>query len=174
MVEYLKFLLDKKIFSNEEFDYYYILKLIMKDKYINRIVLNFYYLLEISIPEDFLTLYNSQEVFKKDDKYDDMYDEMYGGNPLFYDNINNLNKLPDKSYFKEEPLQISIDDLYHEYQELIRTNTSKLLYYINIINYSTYCVKYKDIIKPHILQDLLNSIINVLETFNYNEILILY
>jgi len=77
-------------------------------------------------------------------------------------------------YFKEMALDISIDNLYDEFHYLNETRTSKLLYEINIINYSTFCVKYKSLINNELLENILNCVINALDGFKYDNILILY
>jgi len=88
MLKYLKFLLDEKIFSKDNFDHKFIVSLLTKDHYINRLILNFYYLLDIHIPDEFLKLYNDHEAFKND-----FYDA-----PGYFYIINDLTQLTTKSY----------------------------------------------------------------------------
>ena len=86
-------------------------------------------------------------------------------------------------------MDITIDELYNEYHYLNKTNSSQLLYYRNIINYSTFCIRDKQLdynaldIDAEILErslvneklkNILICVINALETFNYDHILILY
>ena len=176
MINYLRKILNDKCFG-EPSDYSEIIKLLNKDYYNNtinyssRLIRNFYNILDIEIPPDFM------ELIKED-------------LPL-YKSMQEIPLLYNKEYFKETPLTISIDELYEEFHYLNETKTSQYLYYINIINYSTFCVKQKSIIDDYncldvtfktlksnqvikLLNNLLQYIINALETFNYNEILILY
>jgi len=152
MIEYLRKLLSKDSCNFTNFDL--VIELLTKNKYISRLIRNFYYILDIEIPEDFLTYIKDKSKLNK--------------------LITDIKSIGNKTYFKENALIINIDDLYDEYHYLNHTKTSKNLYYINIINYSVFCAKYKNDIKSDILLDLLNCIINALDTYAYNDILILY
>ena len=189
MINYLKKLLNEKSFGSPS-EYSKIILLLEKDYYNNtlnyssRLIRNFYNLLDIKIPIDFL------DSIKKNIKLSK--------------SMNEISSLHEKNYFSETPLNISIDELYEEYHYLNETNSSQYLYYINIINYSIFCVKHKSIGQKYdklfediltkkekngtflrreilsatgvneLLNNLLIYIIKALETFNYKDILILY
>lgn len=162
MISYLKKIIESKNFGEIE-DYPLIINL-LNNMYTSRLLRNFYYYFEIEIPETFLKSITENNKLNKE--------------------LCEIPELPDKDYFRESILNINIDDLYDEYHYLNETNTSKLLYHINIINYSTFCVKHKSIIKQYnqkdlihineLLLNILNLIINSLDTYNYYVILLLY
>ena len=181
MICYLRQLLDTKYFGDPS-EYPEIIKILNKDyynsplNYSSRLIRNFYYMLDIKIPPDFMDLIKD--------------------NGPLYRSMEEIPLLPDKVYFKETPITISIDELYDEFHYLNETRTSQYLYYINIINYSTFCVKHKSIGEKYdilidtddkenestlkspevnkLLHNLLKHIVDALETFNYNEIFGLY
>ena len=157
---YLRNIIKTKSFG-EPTDYE-LIKQLLKDKYTDRLLRNFYNFFEVEIPPDFIDLISDDQ-----------------------DLNNKISKIPNihnEGYFKERPLTIGIDELYDEYHYLNKTNTSKNLYYINIINFSVFCVrddsiqsKYASSININLLlENILMYVIRALETFNYYDILILY
>lgn len=160
IILYLKKIIETKKFG--ELTDYTLITQLLKDKYTDRLLRNFYNFFKVEIPQDFI-------VSISDDP----------------DLINKISKIPNihnEGYFKERPLTIGIDELYDEYHFLNETKTSKNLYYINIINFSVFCVRYKSIQSNYdsaininlLLENILICVIRALETFNYNDILILY
>jgi hypothetical protein len=151
--EYLRKIFDTLQFGDPS-DYDMIITF-LKNKYYSKLIRNFWKFYEIKIPDDFIIRLDSKLKFQIDEVY------------CLDEEVNNM-------YFKEMALDISIDNLYDEFHYLNETRTSKLLYEINIINYSTFCVKYKSLIDNKLLINILNCVINALDGFKYDNILILY
>ena len=155
MIDFLNKMINENKFV-EISDYDRLIELLKKDFRINRLIRNYLYLLRIDIPEDFL------EKISSDNK---LYLEIQMMIPGEYEKL---------GYFAEAPMLLSIEEYYNQYCYLNDNKKSPLLYHINIINYSVFCVKYNSIIFPSILQALLENIIVCLTTYNYSDILQLY
>lgn len=154
MLEILNKLLDEKTFKN--IDYPTIVGILKTDKYINTLIRNFLYLLDIKIPDEFMIYISDDTTFSKQ--------ILETSGP----------KYQELKYFAEAPMLLSLQEYFNQYCYLNFNKKSPLLYHINIINYSIFCVKNKTKINPLILNELLQSIIDCLTTYNYTDILQLY